>query len=145
MRRYRLHTPDPFYAGMYTSMQQKAEMCAVAADIARKRRKLLPAAAAAEAATELGLAEDDEDIAFAEAQLQALAEVNSSWCTLRASLALVPARASSPWKCMDTVSVAVMMQTCFATGQSSEGQGAEGCKSAVGAWEGPQAQGLCRA
>ena len=52
-------------------------MCAVAADIARKRRKLSPAAAAAEAATELGLAEDDEDIAFAEAQLQALAEVRT--------------------------------------------------------------------
>ena len=75
MHRYRLHSPAPFYAGTYTSMQQKAEMCAVARNVARKRKKLSPAAAAQEAATELGLAEDDEDIAFAEAQLQALAEV----------------------------------------------------------------------
>lgn len=57
------------------SIQQKVEMCAVARDQMRKRKKLTPAAAAAEAASELGLAEDDEDIAFAEAQLLALAEV----------------------------------------------------------------------
>ena len=78
MRRYRLHSPAPFYAGTYTSVQQKVEMCAVAHDVARKRKKLSPAAAAQEAATELGLAEDDEDIAFAEAQLLALAEARSS-------------------------------------------------------------------
>ena len=78
MRRYRLHSPAPFYAGTYTSVQQKVEMCAVARDVARKRKKLSPAAAAQEAATELGLAEDDEDIVFAEAQLLALAEVCSS-------------------------------------------------------------------
>ena len=47
----------------------------MAHDIARKRKKLSPAAASQEAATELGLAEDDEDIAFAEAQLLGLAEV----------------------------------------------------------------------
>ena len=52
-------------------------MCAVAHDVARKRKKLTPAAAAQEAATELGLAEDDEDIVFAEAQLLALAEVRN--------------------------------------------------------------------
>ncbi len=56
-------------------------MCAVAHDVARKRKKLSPAAAAQEAATELGLAEDDEDIVFAEAQLVALAEVRCSDCT----------------------------------------------------------------
>ena len=55
-------------------------MCAVARDVARNRKKLSPAAAAQEAATELGLAEDDEDVAFAEAQLLALAEVRSSVC-----------------------------------------------------------------
>lgn len=50
----------------------------MAHDVARTRKKLSPAAAAQAAATELGLAEDDEDIAFAEAQLLALAEVCSA-------------------------------------------------------------------
>jgi len=64
-------------------VQQKVELCSVAHDIARKRKKLLPAAASQEAATELGLAEDDEDIAFAEAQLLGLAEVFLTVVSLR--------------------------------------------------------------
>ena len=137
MRRYRLHSPAPFYAGMYTSVQQKAEMCVVAADIARKRRKLSPADAAAEAATELGLAEDDEDIAFAEAQLQALAEVRTITGVHSKPLLRWSRPISSPWKCTETVAIVVVTQTCFAAGDCSEGQGAEGCKSTVGAWKRP--------
>ena len=91
---------------MYTSVQQKVEMCAVAQAVARKRKKLSPAAAAQEAAVELGLAEDDEDIAFAEAQLQALAEV-------------CPPNSSSLPPSMEAIELlAVAKAACLKTGSS---------------------------
>lgn len=75
-----LGAPAPAYFGCYAATLQRLELCAAAAAIWRVRRKVSPAKAAAQAAAELGL--DEEacalDIAFAESQIAALAEVNGA-------------------------------------------------------------------
>ena len=75
-RRYKLRTPAPAYFGTHAATMQRVELCAAAAGAWRARRKVTPAKAAAQAAADLGVdeAEDALDLAFAEAQISALAE-----------------------------------------------------------------------
>ena len=77
--RYVLGAPAAAYFGAYSSAMQKLELCGTAASVWRSRRKISAAKAAAQAAAELGLDEEDcgLDIAFAEAQIAALVEAQS--------------------------------------------------------------------